>query len=140
MPMLSLSAGARLVGTSRTTLQRAIADGHLTAQKGNSGAWKVDEDALRAWADGRMIRDTSPPAPPPDPIIGELRERVARLEGEAAGRTAQLAAETGRREDAERDRDRWREAAEAARTDLAAERARSEARTTGLLGRLLGRR
>lgn len=143
---LSPAAAAKIAGVSRSLISRAIKAGDLKATLRNNGHHGVERPDLEDWMSRRTERATAPeqaaeapvvpgPVPVRDPsdiariedLEGELRvvrERVARLEGEAgatAGRLADLAA----------DRDAWRAQAN--------KLADSQARPSSFLARLLGR-
>lgn len=143
---LSPAAAAKIAGVSRSLISRAIKAGDLKATLRNNGHHGVERPDLEDWMSRRTERATAPeqateapvvpePAPVRDPsdiariedLEGELRmvrERVARLEGEAA-------ATAGRLTDLATDRDAWRAQAE--------KLADSQTRPTGLLARLFGR-
>lgn len=50
---LSPHQAAKLIGVSRSTIMRALADKSLFAGRDNRNRWLIDLDALKRWADDR---------------------------------------------------------------------------------------
>lgn len=111
---------------------RALSSGDLPAIRDNRNSWKIDTNALDAWAKKR-------PGPPPDTDRAadhsgpdrttptdthETLARLAAAEAKIEGLEARLA-------DTQADRDAWRHQAE---------RLASKSRSPGIFGRIFGRR
>lgn len=160
--LLTPQQAAQRAKVSRPTIVRALQDRQISADRDNRGRWMIAPEAIDEWL---SRRETPAPTVHLNSVheqhiatlttevealkkaVAERDLHIARLEGEANSHAAQIAAEIARREDTERDRDRWHQAAEAARSDLAAERSRSDSQNAarsstarpGLLARLFGR-
>jgi len=125
---LTYDEAARLLGVKPDSVRRQARAKSWPRQTGNDGKARVRipperlEDH-RAAILPAVIPSESPPELPPDQSA-----RIAALE-------ARLEAAEKRGDTAEADRDRWREMAEALRTDLVLERSRP----VGLIARLFGR-
>lgn len=86
-----------------------LTSGELRGIRDNSGRWRIDPADLP-----ETPNETPKEVPEIETLRADLfaaREKIARLEGEAAGTAQLLAGERERREGAERDRDEWREVA-----------------------------
>lgn len=86
-----------------------LAAGEIRGMRDNSGRWRIDPADLP-----ETPKETPRETPEIETLRADLsaaRERIARLEGEAAGAAELLAGERERREGAEKDRDDWREIA-----------------------------
>ena len=110
--MMSLREAATAAGVSKSTIQRAIKSGRLSASRTDDGGYAIDpaelhraypprntDDAARTDA---MGRDATPPAPAATAMLGaeiaSLREMLRRADREA--------------DDLRADRDAWRAQAE----------------------------
>jgi hypothetical protein len=143
---LSPAAAAKIAGVSRSLISRAIKCGDLKATLRNNGHQSIDRADLDDWMSRRTERASHPEPINKDPIPGDLvtrhtddvariaeleanlaqvRERLAKMEGEAAANAARIT-------DLANDRDAWR--AQAERLADA-----SHARPAGLLARIFGR-
>lgn len=108
MPELSLSQAAKLTGKSKSTINRAIKAGKLSATRHDDGSYSIDPAELsRAFGwephEGAKRRDAEPDGT-------RLLERIAALE-------AMLSREREISADLKEDRDRWRQQATALLTD-----------------------
>lgn len=108
MPELSLSQAAKLTGKSKSTINRAIKNGKLSATRHEDGTYSIDPAELaRAFdvepPEGAKRRDEEPDGT-------RLLERIAALE-------AMLSREREISADLKEDRDRWRHQATALMTD-----------------------
>lgn len=65
---LTLDAAAKQVGTSKSTLLRAIKSGALTAEKRGERAYVVDGSELGRWHSSRVI---AAPAAEPEPAVAQ---------------------------------------------------------------------
>jgi len=102
MPELSLSQAAKLTGKSKSTINRAIKTGKLSATRHEDGTYSIDPAELARTFDvepleGTERRDT-------DPDRARLLERITALEA-MLSREREIAA------DLKEDRDRWRQQA-----------------------------
>lgn len=108
MPELSLSQAAKLTGKSKSTINRAIKNGKLSATRHEDGTYSIDPAELtRAFnvepLEGARRRDA-------DPDATRLIERISALE-------AMLSREREISADLKEDRDRWRQQATALLTN-----------------------
>ena len=108
MPELSLSQAAKLTGKSKSTINRSIKTGKISATRHDNGSYSIDPAELsRAFSmephDGTTRRDAEPAEP-------RLLERIKALE-------SMLAREREISADLKEDRDRWRQQATALLTD-----------------------
>ena len=108
MPELSLSQAAKLTGKSKSTINRAIKTGKLSATRHEDGSYSIDPAELsRAFGieplGSTKRRDAEPEG-------AHLFERIAALE-------AMLSREREVSDDLKEDRDRWRQQATALLTD-----------------------
>ena len=108
MPKLSLSQAAKLTGKSKSTINRAVKTGKLSATRHEDGTYSIDPAELaRAFdvepLEGAKRRDA-------DPDGTRLLERITALE-------AMLSREREFSADLKEDRDRWRQQATALLTD-----------------------
>lgn len=108
MPELSLSQAAKLTGKSKSTINRAIKTGKLSATRHDDGSYSIDPAELARAFDteplvGAKRRDA-------EPDETRLLERIAALE-------AMLNREREISDDLKEDRDRWRQQATALLTD-----------------------
>jgi excisionase family DNA binding protein len=103
--MLTLGQAARLTGTSKTTLTRAIRAGRLSATRRDDGGYEIDPAELArvftvtpdtGSVTGDVVHratpDRDPGATPVTPVIAdpELMARLAAAEAELAGLKALL--------------------------------------------------
>lgn len=108
MPRLSLSQAAKLTSKSKSTINRAIKTGKLSATRHEDGTYSIDPAELtRAFdvepLEGAKRRDA-------DPDGTRLLERITALEA-MLNREREISA------DLKEDRDRWRQQATALLTD-----------------------
>lgn len=108
MPELSLSQAAKLTGKSKSTINRAIKTGKLSANRHEDGSYSIDPAELARAFDvepneGAKRRDA-------DPHGTRLLERITALE-------AMLSREREISADLKEDRNRWRQQATALLTD-----------------------
>ena len=108
MPELSLSQAAKLTGKSKSTINRAIKTGRISATRHEDGSYSIDPAELaRAFEveplEGTKRRDA-------DPDGTRLLERITALEA-MLNREREISA------DLKEDRDRWRQQATALLTD-----------------------
>ena len=108
VPELSLSQAAKLTGKSKSTINRAIKTGKLSAARHEGGSYSIDPAELaRAFdvepPEGAKRRDAEPDGT-------RLLERIAALEA-MLNREREISA------DLKEDRDRWRQQATALLTD-----------------------
>lgn len=108
MPELSLSQAAKLTGKSKSTINRAIKTGKISATRHDDGSYSIDPAELS------RVFDVEPPegskrrvAEPDEP---RLLERIGALEA-MLNREREISA------DLKEDRDRWRQQATALLTD-----------------------
>lgn len=122
MPELSLSQAAKLAGKSKSTINRAIKTGKLSAIRHEDGSYSIDPSELSRVFDmepseGAKRSDTEPSGT-------RLLERVEALEA-MLNREREISA------DLKEDRDRWRQQATALLADYRPK--------VGLWARLLGK-
>ena len=110
---LSLSAAAKKVDRSKSTLSRAIKDGRLSANRCEDGSYQIDPAELY-----RVF-----PATAPQPATSNTTQPGSELTG-----TLRMQLET-----VERERNREREQMQATIDDLRARLDRAESRIAGLL-------
>lgn len=108
MSELSLSQAAKLTGKSKSTINRAIKTGKISATRHDDGSYSIDPAELsRVFnvepPEGSKIRGVEPDEP-------RLLERIGALE-------AMLNREREMSADLKEDRDRWRQQATALLTD-----------------------
>ena len=108
MPELSLSQAAKLTGKSKSTINRAIKTGKISAARHEDGSYSIDPAELsRAFnmepPEGVKRRDA-------EPDETRLLERIEALE-------TMLSREREMSADLKEDRDRWRQQATALLTD-----------------------
>ena len=106
---LSLTQAARVTGKSKSTINRAIKSGKLSAMRHEDGSYSIDGSELsRAFriepASGSKWVDAAPPMEP---------ARTATLEAENAALRAALAREREALDDLRADRDAWKQQATA---------------------------
>ena len=121
MPELSLSQAAKLTGKSKSTINRAIKSGKISATRHDDGSYSIDPAELsRAFdvepPEGAKRRAVEPDEP-------RLLERIEMLEA-MLNREREISA------DLKEDRDRWRQQATALLTDQ-----RSDIADTSIWGR-----
>ena len=117
--MLSLGQAARLAGTSKTTLTRAIKTGRLSATRRDGGGYQIDAAELSrvftvtpetVTATGNTVHHATPLRDlhaTPDVVT-----RMAELEAELRGLKELLAEVRANRDELREDRDQWRGRAE----------------------------
>lgn len=128
MALISMGEAARSFKVSKATLSRAIRDGKMSVkEKLEDGTYRLDPaevarfmETFRAEKRNTSKNDAqdhetpkeTPVATPSETDV-ELRINNARMEAELAGLKALLEAEQRRAETAEKDRDHWRDQAQA---------------------------
>lgn len=108
MPKLSLSQAAKLTGKSKSTVNRAIKTGKLSATRQEDGSYSIDPAELARTFDVEPLTGTKRSDTEPDGA--RLIERILALE-------AMLSREREISADLKEDRDRWRQQATALLTD-----------------------
>lgn len=108
MPELSLSQAAKLTGKSKSTINRAIKTGKISATRHDDGSYSIDPSELTRAFEVEPLEGTKRRAPEPDET--RLLERIEALE-------AMLNREREVSADLKEDRDRWRQQATALLTD-----------------------
>lgn len=108
MTELSLSQAAKLTSKSKSTINRAIKTGKLSATRHEDGSYSIDPAELSRAFDMERPEGAKRRAAEPDET--RLVERIAALE-------AMLSREREISADLKEDRDRWRQQATALLTD-----------------------
>lgn len=108
MPKLSLSQAAKLTGKSKSTINRAIKTGKLSATRHEDGTYSIDPAELARAFDVEPLEGTR--GRDADPDRTRLLERITALEA-MLNREREISA------DLKEDRDRWRQQANALLTD-----------------------
>lgn len=108
MPELSLSQAAKLTGKSKSTINRAIKTGKLSAARHEDGSYSIDPAELARAFD--VEPSTCAKRSDAEPDRTRLLERIAALE-DMLNREREISA------DLKEDRDRWRQQAAALLTD-----------------------
>jgi len=98
---MSPAQAAQVADVSRWTIMRAINSHELKASRDNKNHWRILEEDLNEWC-AHSVRSAHPAHPGESP---ELREKLV-------SETARADAAERARDQAESDRDRWREMAE----------------------------
>ncbi|WP_313138105.1 hypothetical protein [Paracoccus jeotgali] len=123
MAQMTLSQAAKATGKSKSTLNRAIKSGKLSAARNDDGTFSIDPAELfRAFPE--RASDPTPERPAVQAGTGELQSRVNTLEAllqkerEALEREREaLQREREISDDLKEDRDRWRQQATALLAD-----------------------
>lgn len=108
MPELSLSQAAKLTGKSKSTINRAIKTGKISATRHDDGSYSIDPAELSRAFDVEPPRGSKRSDAEPDET--RLLERIEALEA-MLNREREISA------DLKEDRDRWRQQATALLTD-----------------------
>jgi len=108
MPKLSLSQAAKLTGKSKSTINRAVKTGKLSATRHEDGTYSIDPAELARAFDMEPHRGAERRDAAPDET--RLLERITALEA-MLNREREISA------DLKEDRDRWRQQATALLTD-----------------------
>ena len=108
MPELSLSQAAKLAGKSKSTINRAIKTGKLSAARHEDGSYSIDPAELSRAFDMEPLERSKRSGEEPDGT--RLLERIEALEA-MLNREREISA------DLKEDRDRWRQQATALLTD-----------------------
>ena len=108
MSELSLSQAAKLTGKSKSTINRAIKSGKISAIRHDDGSYSIDPAELSRAFDLEPFEGAKRRASEPDET--RLLERIEALE-------AMLSREREISADLKEDRDRWRQQASALLTD-----------------------
>jgi excisionase family DNA binding protein len=101
LPHMSPAQAAQVANVSRWTIMRGINSHKLKATRDNRNHWRISQEDLSEWC-AHSVHDA--PLAHPDESI-ELREKLA-------SETARADAAERARDQAENDRDRWREMAD----------------------------
>ena len=109
MPVLSLSQAAKLTGKSKSTINRAIKAGKLSATRHEDGTYSIDPAELARAFDVEPLDGAKRSGAEPDRT--RLLERISALE-------AMLSREREISADLKEDRDRWRAQATGLLSDL----------------------
>jgi excisionase family DNA binding protein len=130
LQVLTLGQAARLTGTSKTTLTRAIRAGRLSATRRDDGGYEIDPAELsRVYvvtpatpetgaATGDVVHHATPASDPAaTPCDPEVTARLAALDAEVKGLRELLAEVKANREELRSDRDDWKGRAERLLTD-----------------------
>jgi excisionase family DNA binding protein len=128
--MLTLGQAARLTGTSKTTLTRAIRAGRLSATRREDGGYRIDpaelarvytvtpETPATVTATSDVVHRATPASDPgATPCDSEVAARLAALDAEVKGLRELLAEVKANRDDLRAERDDWRGRAERLLTD-----------------------
>jgi excisionase family DNA binding protein len=108
MPELSLSQAAKLTGKSKSTINRAIKNGKLSATRHEDGTYSIDPSELARAFNVEPLEGAKRHSEEPD--VTRMLERIAALE-------AMLSREREISADLKEDRDRWWQQASATLTD-----------------------
>lgn len=108
MPELSLSQAAKLTGKSKSTINRAVKTGKLSATRHEDGTYSIDPAELARAFDVEPLEGTKRRDADLDGT--RLLERITALEA-MLNREREISA------DLQEDRDRWRQQASALLTD-----------------------
>lgn len=108
MPVLSLSQAAKLTGKSKSTINRAIKSGKISATRHEDGTYSIDPAELARAFDVEPLEGTKRRDADLDGT--RLLERITALEA-MLNREREISA------DLKEDRDRWRQQATALLTD-----------------------
>lgn len=108
MPKLSLSQAAKLTAKSKSTINRAIKTGKISATRHEDGTYSIDPAELTRAFDIEPLEGSKRRHADPDGT--RLLERIAALES-MLDREREISA------DLQEDRDRWRQQATALLTD-----------------------
>lgn len=113
MPGLTLSQAAKALGKSKSTLNRAIKTGRLTATRNEDGTFSIDPSELyRAFPEPPQNAHHTPPLERPrTPVPEELHSRISLLEQLLEKERDTVAREREIAADLKEDRDRWRQQA-----------------------------
>lgn len=113
MPGLTLSQAAKALGKSKSTLNRAIKTGRLTATRNEDGTFSIDPSELyRAFPEqSQNAHQTSPIERSRTLVPDELNSRISLLEQLLEKERDTVAREREIAADLKEDRDRWRQQA-----------------------------
>jgi hypothetical protein len=147
--MITLGNAAKQLGISKPALSKAISRGHLSAQKREDGSFSIDPAELMRWWEGARHRFQPPPVLEfqgttasensengPDNGDGsdpEANARLAALEEQVKGLRELLDEVKRSRDQAESDRDHWRDQAARAVKALPAPDAKSDSESASRL-------
>jgi excisionase family DNA binding protein len=104
-PHMSPTEAAQRIGVSRWSIMRAIKTHKLGAKRDNRNHWLITPDDLSTWSAQSAHNVRQQTAAPPHEVI-ELREKLA-------SETARANAAERARDQAEADRDAWKQQATA---------------------------
>lgn len=109
-----LGTAAKATGKSKTTIQRAIANGRISAEKRDRGGYSIDPAELR-----HVFPAVSGDTVSRDPILDTTRlpDETSELRVKIEALESMLAREREISDDLKEDRDRWRQQATALLTD-----------------------
>lgn len=119
----TLGQAAKATGKSKSTISKALKNGVISAEKGANGAFKIDPSELHRVFPPNSTNEHNQPLENTTKEHLETAVKVAQLE-------VRLEAAEKRADDLERDRDSWRNQANALLTDQ---------RPKGLISRIFGR-
>lgn len=113
MPGLTLSQAAKALGKSKSTLNRAIKTGRLTATRNEDGTFSIDPSELyRAFPEPPQNAHHAPPLERPrTPVPDEFHSRISLLEQLLEKERDTVAREREIAADLKEDRDKWRQQA-----------------------------
>lgn len=113
MSGLTLSQAAKALGKSKSTLNRAIKTGRMTAVRNDDGTFSIDPSELyRAFPEpSQNAHQASPTERPRTPISNDLHSRISMLEQLLEKERDTVAREREIAADLKEDRDRWRQQA-----------------------------
>lgn len=113
MPGLTLSQAAKSLGKSKSTLNRAIKTGRLTATRNEDGTFSIDPSELyRAFPEPMQnAHQSASTERPRTPVPDELNSRINLLEQLLEKERDTVAREREIAADLKEDRDRWRQQA-----------------------------
>lgn len=120
MPSLTLSQAARAISKSKSTLNRAVKSGRLSAVRNEDGTFSIDPSELaRAFPQNTKEREPEPRKDPIEERLGtEDSSKVAMLEQLLEREREALVREREVSADLKEDRDRWRAQATGLLSDL----------------------
>lgn len=113
----TLGTAAKATGKTKTTIQRAISNGKISAEKLRHGGYSIDPSELHRvfppLASDTVSRDPSLDTARPQDETARLRVQAATLEARSVALQAALDREREALEDLRADRDAWKQQATA---------------------------
>jgi excisionase family DNA binding protein len=107
-PHLTPEQAAQFAQVSRWTILRAIKSQHLQARRDNRNRWQISPQDLEKWC-AHTVRTPHIDAPAPDPAQAD---ETPTLRAALAAQTARADAAERARDQAETDRNQWRDMAQ----------------------------